>query len=199
MLAASAVLSVIGVILLWPDLRPSPSAAAGPPTPPPTTLASPTVRPTVPSDPKPAPSSPSPTQSVTSSPDGDALAGEVSDAALQRALEQSRPVSVPPSLERRLVELGGKVLLADVTGEGRNAFPEYFRGQPATDRWRDSRIRAGVAERYKDRSDAVQVHLVWAGTSPEGVREDRQPTTVLLVRDQASGVWAPRPFSVEPD
>jgi hypothetical protein len=31
MLAASAALSVIGVILLWPDLGPSPSAAAGVP------------------------------------------------------------------------------------------------------------------------------------------------------------------------
>ncbi|WP_327325219.1 hypothetical protein OG735_24000 [Streptomyces sp. NBC_01210] len=199
MLAASAVLSVIGVILLWPDLSPNPSAADGPPTPAPTASASPSVRPTVPSDPKPAPSSASPTPSVASSPDGDALAGEVSDAALQRALEQSRRVSVPPNLEKRLVELGGKVLLADVTGEGRNAFPEYFRGQPATDRWRDSRIRAGVAERYKDRSDAVQVHLVWAGTSPEGIRDERQPTTVLLVRDQASGVWLPRPFSAGPE
>jgi hypothetical protein len=131
-------------------------------------------------------------------PDGDALAGEVSDAALQRALEQSRPVSVPPGLEKRLVELGAKALLADVTGEGRNAFPEYFRGQPATDRWRHSRVRAGVAERYKDRLDAVQVHLVWAGTSPKGVREERQSSSVLLVRNE-SGAWVPEPVPVEPN
>ncbi|WP_406451561.1 hypothetical protein OG782_16255 [Streptomyces sp. NBC_00876] len=199
MLAMSAVLSVIGVALLWPDLSGGSAPAAGPPaasaTPVRTTASatatpSHTAKPKPPPTPSPTTAAPSPSPSASASPDGDALAGEVSDSALQRALEQSRQANIPPALEKRLVAIGGKVLLADVTGVDRKAFPEYFKGQSATNRWRDSRIRAGVAERYDDRSDAAVIHLVWAGTSPDGDRDDRQPATVLLVRD-AVGAWAP--------
>lgn len=205
-LAMAAVLSVLGVVLLWPTLGGDSHPAAGPPhtpTAPAASSATPTAKPKPPppasAEPSPSattPSSPSP--SVSSSPDGDALAGEVSDAALQHSLEQSRQANIPPTLEKRLVDLGGKVLLADVTGEARKAFPDYFKGQPATDRWRKCRIRAGVAERYDDRSDAALIHLVWAGTSPDGVRDDRQPATVLLVRAD-DGTWWPKSQAEEED
>ncbi|MFB8087920.1 hypothetical protein [Streptomyces sp. NPDC055992] len=198
MLSMSAVLSVVGVVLLWPDMSGSGSTDAARPPAASSTPAPTTARPTLPASPKPDPkpttTSPSPSPSATHSPDGDALAGEISDALLQRSLEQSRQANIPPTLEKRLIDLGGKVLLADVTGKGRKAYPGYFKGLPATDRWQKCRIRAGVAERYDNRSDAALIHLVWAGTSPEGERDDRRPATVLLVRD-VEGTWAPQPLS----
>ncbi|MFD5785343.1 hypothetical protein ACFWH1_01735 [Streptomyces sp. NPDC127037] len=198
MLSMSAVLSVVGVVLLWPDMSgrhstpaARPPAATATPTPTPTSSEPP---PTPKPRPKPTASTPSP--SATHPKDGDPLAGDISDAVLQHALEQSRQANVPPTLEKRLVDLGGKVLLADVTGKSRKEYPDYFKGQPATDIWLKCHIRAGVAERYENRSDAVLVHLVWAGTSPEGERDERRPATVLLVRD-VNGKWAPRPLSEE--
>ncbi|TRV81756.1 hypothetical protein FKN01_00100 [Streptomyces sp. 130] len=203
MLAMAAVLSVVGVALLWPDMSGGRAPVARPPAtspaPSPTTAPpSPAVTPTV--EPEPSPSrtteKPSPSPSASASRDGDDLAGTVSDAALLHSLRLSRQADIPPTLEERLVALGGKVLLADLTGTGRKAFPDYFKGASATDRWRDCRIRAGVGERYDNRSDAALIHLVWAGTSPEGEREDRRPATVLLVRD-VDGTWAPQPLPVE--
>ncbi|MFC8532438.1 hypothetical protein ACFUJY_00540 [Streptomyces sp. NPDC057249] len=200
MLAMAAVLSVVGVILLWPDMSGGRAPVARPPAtspaPSPTTAA-PSPAATATAGPKPSPSrtteapSASPSPSASASKDGDALAGPVSDAALLNALRLSRRADIPPRLEERLVDLGGKVLLADVTGTGRKAFPDYFKGASATDRWRDCRIRAGVGERYDNRADAALIHLVWAGTSPEGERDDRRPATVLLVRD-VDGTWAPQ-------
>ncbi|MEW1889866.1 hypothetical protein [Streptomyces sp. NBC_00523] len=205
MLAMAAVLSVVGVALLWPDMSGGRAPVARPPAsspaPSPTTAApSPEVTPTVGPKPTPSPSrttgSPSPSPSASAPRDGDDLAGSVSDAALLHSLRLSRQANIPPTLEERLVDLGGKVLLADVTGTGRKAFPDYFKGASATDRWRDCRIRAGVGERYDNRSDAALIHLVWAGTSPMGERDDRRPATVLLVRD-AGGTWAPQPLPEE--
>ncbi|WP_406286486.1 hypothetical protein [Streptomyces sp. NBC_00209] len=205
MLAMAAVLSVVGVALLWPDMSGGRAPVARPPVsspvPSPTTAApSPEVTPTVGPKPTPGPSrtTGSPSPSASAPRDGDDLAGSVSDAALLKSLRLSRQADIPPRLEERLVDLGGKVLLADVTGTGRKAFPDYFKGTSATDRWRDCRIRAGVAERYDNRSDAALIHLVWAGTSPMGERDDRRPATVLLVRD-VDGTWAPQPLPAEDD
>lgn len=205
MLAMAAVLSVVGVVLLWPDMSadrnpaarppvssPAPSRTGDTPSAPPSRTAAPEPTPTPSRTTAAPPASPSPSVSR----DGDVLAGEVSDAVLLHSLQLSRQANIPPTLEKRLVALGGKVLLADVTGTGRKAFPDYFKGAPATDRWRDCRIRAGVGERYDNRTDAALIHLVWAGTSPEGERDDRRPATVLLVRD-VDGTWAPRPLASE--
>ncbi|MFF5334731.1 hypothetical protein [Streptomyces sp. NPDC013181] len=206
MLGMAAVLSVTGVVLLWPETNgPTPPPSARPPA------ASPTAPRTATASPAPTPSTSAPTgpgpsatpsapqsgsPSASAPADGDALVGDVSDTALQRSLQLTRQANIPPTLEKRLVGLGGKVLLADVTGKGRKAFPDYFKGAPATDVWRKCRVRAGVAERYDNRSDAALVHLVWAGTSPEGEADDRRAATVLLIRD-ADGVWAPHPVPEE--
>ncbi|WUS97727.1 hypothetical protein OHA46_14030 [Streptomyces sp. NBC_00708] len=201
MLAMAAVLSLVGVILLWPDMSGEQAHTARPPATSPSPSRTTDARPpTVEPSPSPTPTTaaPSPSPSPSASKDGDALAGTVSDAVLQRALQQSRQANIPPTLEKRLVDLGGKVLLADVTGEGRKAYPDYFMGQPATDRWQKCRIRAGVAERYDNRADAALIHLVWDGTSPEGEHDDRRPATVLLVRD-GDGTWAPQSIPVEED
>ncbi|WP_242442082.1 hypothetical protein [Streptomyces sp. CB02460] len=197
MLAMAAVLSIVGVVLLWPDMSADRAPAARPPatSPAPSRTGDAPASPAGPS-PTPTTAAPSAPPSPSASREGDPLAGTVSDGALQRSLQLTRQANVPPTLEKRLVDLGGKVLLADVTGKGRKAYPDYFKGESATDRWRDCRIRAGVAERYDNRSDAVLVHLVWAGTSPEGERDDRRPTAVLLVRD-VNGEWAPQPLPVE--
>ncbi|MEV5600311.1 hypothetical protein AB0L33_02585 [Streptomyces sp. NPDC052299] len=192
----SAILSVVGVVLLWPDVSGGHTAPAARP---PAVSASPTTASSAPPaapEPRPEPTTAAPSPSASHPRDGDVLAGDISDTVLQHALEQSRQANVPPTLEKRLVALGGKVLLADLTGRDRKAFPEYFKGLPPTDVWRKCRIRAGVGERYDNRSDAVLIHLVWAGTSPEGERDDRRPATVLLVRDM-DGTWAPQPLREE--
>jgi hypothetical protein len=115
----------------------------------------------------------------------------VPDSYLQQVLEQTQPADLPPALEKRLVALAGQVLLADLTGQGRAAFPWYFGGLNATTAWTHVRVQAGIARRHRGSGAEVDAHLVYAGTDPRGGAQERQAITIVLAQAPGSGVWQP--------
>jgi hypothetical protein len=121
----------------------------------------------------------------------DLLAGDVPDSYLQQVLEQTQPADLSSALEQRLVAVAGQVLLADLTGRGRSAFPGYFGGRSATAAWRSVRIQAGIAQRRPGSSTEVDAHLVYAGIDPRGQALERQDITIVLAPAAGGSGWRP--------
>ncbi|GJF30265.1 hypothetical protein KNE206_29650 [Kitasatospora sp. NE20-6] len=119
----------------------------------------------------------------------DLLAGDMPDSYLQQVLEQTQPADLPAAQEKQLVALANQVLLADLTGQGRPAFPSYFGGQAATTAWSHVRVQAGIARRHAS-SSQVDAHLVYAGTDPGGRAQERQTMTIVLAQ-ASDGSWQP--------
>jgi hypothetical protein len=113
------------------------------------------------------------------------------DSYLQQVLEQTQPADLPAAQEKQLVALADQVLLADLTGQGRSAFPSYFGGQAATTAWSHVRIQAGIARRHPGSSSQVDAHLVYAGTDPGGRAQDRQTITIVLAQASGASNWQP--------
>lgn len=114
--------------------------------------------------------------------------GQVSDACLQVWLARTAPSDLAPELERQLVPLAGRVLIADTTGAGRGDFGDYF-ASGLVRGYSQVRILAGTAHRSTTVPDAVEVTLLWSGTDPWGQAETRNQASVLLgLRD---GRWLP--------
>ncbi|MEV6781964.1 hypothetical protein [Streptomyces sp. NPDC051098] len=116
--------------------------------------------------------------------------GPAADPLIQRALDQAMPPDLPAATSRELAALGRAVWTAEVTGTGRQKWPQYFT-QPATATYTRVRIQAAVARRNPDHraADAAVVHLVWAGADPSGTYLDGRPATVHLTREGAT--WNP--------
>ncbi|MFD8339269.1 hypothetical protein ACFV42_42600 [Streptomyces solisilvae] len=118
-------------------------------------------------------------------PPGEGAAG---DAAIQRALDRSSPPDLSRQSERYLVELGCAVWTAEVTGRGRQRWPDYFTGAEVRP-YRHFRIQAAIARRAT--SGRVVVQLVWAGASPSGTAAiDNRMARVFLTPDGGSR-WTP--------
>ncbi|MGW7600538.1 hypothetical protein [Streptomyces antimycoticus] len=118
-------------------------------------------------------------------PPGDGSAG---DTAVQRALDRSSPPDLSPEAERRLVRLGRAVWTAEVTGRGRQRWPDYFPDAEVRS-YRRFRIQAAIARRAGSRR--VVVHLVWAGASPSGTGDaDNRTARVFLIRN-GGNTWTP--------
>ncbi|WP_143712414.1 hypothetical protein [Streptomyces hygroscopicus] len=118
-------------------------------------------------------------------PPGDGPAG---DTAIQRALDRSSPPDLSPQTERRLVRLGCAVWTAEVTGRGRQRWPDYFTGAEVRP-YRYFRIQAAIARRAT--GGRVVVQLVWAGASPSGTAAiDNRTARVFLTRNGGSR-WTP--------
>ncbi|MBL1120265.1 hypothetical protein JK364_49445 [Streptomyces sp. 110] len=118
-------------------------------------------------------------------PPGDGPAG---NTAVQRALDRSSPPDLSRQAERRLVQLGSAVWTAEVTGRGRQRWPDYFTGTEVRP-YRHFRIQAAIARRAA--GGRVVVQLVWAGASPSGTDDiDNRTAQVFLTRNGGSR-WTP--------
>jgi len=102
-------------------------------------------------------------------------------------LEHSIPDNLPATLKHQLTQLGRQVWLADVTGTGRTQWPAYFTS-PGSSGYTKARIQAAIARRTGN--GAVDVTLLWAGTSPGGDVEVGLPGTVRL-EQHSNGTWKP--------
>ncbi|GAA2773089.1 hypothetical protein [Kitasatospora cinereorecta] len=198
-IAAAALLALAACILLLPGGRSGPQAPAAAPAPAnsaaipgPGSVAAP-VPAAQPTDSTPTAETPSPSASpgakLTAPPD--LLAGDMPDSYLQQVLDQTQLADLDPALEKQLVDEAGQVLLADLTGQGRAAFPSYFAGQSATTTWTQVRLQAGIARRRPGGSTNVDVHLVYAGTDPHGLAQERQTITIVLAQASGDSGWQP--------
>ncbi|MFF7451627.1 MULTISPECIES: hypothetical protein [unclassified Streptomyces] len=123
--------------------------------------------------------------------------GAVGDRAIQQNLEAAWPADLPAADERELLATGRALLRADVTGVGREKWPELFPHSPAvapafaTARFR---IQAAIARRGDSPNRAV-VHLVWAGTDRGGTFTDLRITDWHFTRTTTKGTptWTPQP------
>ncbi|MCI0686156.1 MAG: hypothetical protein L0Y54_02800 [Sporichthyaceae bacterium] len=121
----------------------------------------------------------------------DPLAGSVPDDYLQDLLDGGPGPSTPAlsATERdAAIEVAGRVLLADLTGWGRNAFPGFW-DEPARALWTDVRIQASTAEGAGLDPVRVSVTLIWAGTSPIGEPVERRRSVVTV--EQSGSGWKP--------
>lgn len=104
----------------------------------------------------------------------------------------ARPVGpgLPPALTEEVQAVAAEVLRADVTGEGRGAFGDFWGEGVYRPCCRDVVVHAAVARAMEGREGAVVVSMVWsaerldAGPPREGVETD----VYLAERD---GRWAP--------
>ncbi|RKE03021.1 hypothetical protein [Streptomyces sp. TLI_171] len=201
LIAAASLLVLAGSLLLIPDGRPEvghPPAAPEWPTQPVTDAnngarsgPAPVTSDTSSPAPTPAISPPATAPVGTRTAPADLLAGEVPDRYLQLVLDQTQPADLPPTQEQQFVALADQVLLADLTGQGRAAFPSYFGGQAATAPWSHVRIQAGIARRHSGGGNEVDAHLVYAGTDPHGRAQERQSATIGLIQAVGDTSWLP--------
>ena len=117
----------------------------------------------------------------------DSLSGRVNDGDLNRALRTSEASNLDPQLEQPMLALAKLALLADLTGVGRERFPDYLPGHRPTRVYQEARVQAGVARRVN--AVTVEAHLVWAAKSPDGEYVERQTAIVRLQHVGQS--WVP--------
>ncbi|MCX5327795.1 hypothetical protein [Streptomyces sp. NBC_00140] len=161
------------------------SAAAAPSATAPTIAAAPS---------KPSGASPSPVVPSALPPHGEGAAG---DEAIQQSLEASWPADLPAADERELLTTGRALLRADVTGVGREKWPELFPHSPAVAPAFTAarfRIQAAIA-RQDGRPNRAVVHLVWAGMDRGGTFTDLRITDWHFTRTTTKGApaWTPQP------
>lgn len=97
--------------------------------------------------------------------------------------------STPTGQEKELVALGWALVRADLTGRGREKWPEYFPGEPSRSRYTRLRMRAAVARQITDHADLANVIVIWTGTDPGGRKIPQEQTVLCLSRDGAR--WRP--------
>ncbi|MER6851626.1 hypothetical protein AB0A81_27555 [Streptomyces flaveolus] len=207
LLTATAVLTVVGMLLL---IRPNQSGTGLSASPtarlpsgrsvPSSSSASPATRSTPQATTTADASAPAPSPSVSTPvlpPHGEGLAG---DRSIQQALDAAWPADLDVADERQLLTLGRALLRADATGVGRHQWPAYFARQEAvapafaTARFR---IQAAIARRRDGAPDRAVVHLVWAGTDRGGTYTDGRITDLSFFRTPSTSrkdsAWTPQP------
>lgn len=122
---------------------------------------------------------PSPTESAGLA---DPLAGPVPDAYVQQLLDAA-PISASPVLPapagKAARRAAGRVLVADLTGTGRDQFPGFW-SEPTQTPWSRIRVRATTAQTAGLAPARVAVTLIWAGTSPTGEQVERRRTLIMM-------------------
>jgi hypothetical protein len=162
-----------------------------------TTEHRPTARTQVTSDPptadlpSAAPTSPPPRSAdPVEEPDAPPSRKASSDQSIQKGLEATMPGNLPDDQEKELVALGWSVIRADLTGRGRQKWPDYFPGSPSRTRYTGVRMRAGVARGVPARSGLAQVIVIWTGKDPRGREIPQERTAVCLAWNGSR--WQPR-------
>ncbi|MGW2863371.1 hypothetical protein [Streptomyces sp. NPDC001205] len=119
--------------------------------------------------------------------------GPGGDGAIQQFLDASQPADLPHGLERELVDLAGRIWLAETTGQGRSQWPGYFIDPaPPHSPYTGVRIQAGIAR--KATGGRVQVRLVWSGTNPSGEAAGGRLAVIVLRPSPASPPTATTPW-----
>jgi len=124
-----------------------------------------------------------------------ALAGDgpPSDAVLQAGLDATAAAGIPPGTVAAVLITACQVLVADITGVGRAAFPGYWSSGTFQPAYHDVHIQAATVT-----SAAVSPHggpaqldvtLLWTGAQADGVIAESQEATVRL--RSAGGSWTP--------
>ncbi len=120
------------------------------------------------------------------------------DQGLHAAISDPRASDLPLRLFRRLSRLATEIVIADITGAGRQRWPRYWgeqtaRAEPCCTR---ITIRAAGAIRDPHQREAILGRVVWSGGSRDGRELRNQVSIVRLV--QHRGRWRPEhPRSVD--
>ncbi|WSU86947.1 hypothetical protein OG215_41315 (plasmid) [Streptomyces globisporus] len=140
-----------------------------------------------------SPAAPSPSESPTGRQNlPPSMSGPRADPVVQRALDDAMPADLPADVAHEVAELGVEVWLAEVTGRGRDRWPDYFSDHGArTAVYTQVRVQAAIGRKDPAGPGAV-VHLVWAGAGPAGTFMDGRTATVRFIRDERSGTWTPQ-------
>lgn len=156
-------------------------------------LRSPSSQPAPAGPPVAAPSSgpralPIPTESADLA---DPLAGPVPDAFVQGLLDVAQtaaPPALPAATGNAAVRAAKRVLVADLTGTGRDRFPGFW-SEPIRSAWSRIRVQGDTAHPAGSDPARVTVTLIWAGTSPTGDRVERRRTVIIM--ELAGNSWSP--------
>ncbi|MFF1511903.1 hypothetical protein [Streptomyces sp. NPDC058326] len=106
--------------------------------------------------------------------------GPGGDHAIQRLLDRTTPADLPPDTQRHLVALATQVWIAETTGTGREAWPDYFANAELRAPYHDVRVQAAIARRTDGRNGQAVVRIVWAGAGVSGDLQDGRPAQVRL-------------------
>ena len=94
-----------------------------------------------------------------------------------------------PDVARELAAIASRFLEADVTGEGRTVFGDYWGGATDGACCRGVVILAAGAERNLGRSDVADVAVIWSAQRFDGGTVSEQTTVVSFA--QRGGSWHP--------
>ena len=95
-----------------------------------------------------------------------------------------------PELARSLSKLGVAVLRADLTGEGRDAFGDYWAGDRRRPCCRRLEVHAAGAGRQPGVEGMARVTVVWSAERAAGAEHLVERTTVVHLA-QREGRWVP--------
>ncbi|MDI3390057.1 hypothetical protein QIS99_28265 [Streptomyces sp. B-S-A8] len=115
--------------------------------------------------------------------------GPAGDRAVQRVLNRASTPNLDRRTEKELIDLASRIWKAEVTGQNRAQWPDYFTDKPLRSPLRDVRIQAAIARATDDKDHRVEVRLVWAGARESGPVEDGRLGQVVLTRYQDN--WRP--------
>ncbi|MGW2081315.1 hypothetical protein ACWCOW_31045 [Streptomyces sp. NPDC001939] len=124
--------------------------------------------------------------------------GRAGDRQIQEVLESSWPADLPRRQAADLVAVARAVLIADVTGVGRDRFPTAFPDQegplvaPAFSR---VRIQAAIARKDTTTPGQAIVHLVWAGADRGGTYTDGRLADLTFNHRREGSAWTPLPLT----
>ena len=122
---------------------------------------------------------------------------EVRTADVDAAISDPRRSNLPPSLFAELTALGVRVLRADVTGVGREAFPGYWGPQAARPCCRELVVHAAGASASSREHGLFLVVVVWSA-SPLGGGSAIRRTSVVHLRHHGGAFEPVHPWEVEP-
>ena len=115
------------------------------------------------------------------------LATDAPRAGLYRLIGDPASSDLPPAVSARAASTGSRFLVADVTGVGRETFPDWWGERPAVPVAATARVLAAGAAAY---GPLVQVVVVWDGTAPDGSVLGERTSTVVL-DSTSSDVFVP--------
>ncbi|MGP3777047.1 hypothetical protein ACTWJ8_40065 (plasmid) [Streptomyces sp. SDT5-1] len=122
--------------------------------------------------------------------------GRAGDKAIQQVLEKAWPADLPTGQAKTLLAAGRRVLIADATGVGQDAFPTAFPdagGGVVAPAFTRVRVQAAIARQDGSRPGRAVVHLVWAGADRGGTYTDGRITDIRFRHEQGDSAWQPQP------
>ena len=119
-------------------------------------------------------------------------AGEAQEAieGYWESLPDPANSDLPPEVFDEVTTIGREVVAADVTGEGRDKYPEFFGGSPGKSWFKDFVIHTAGARSTGGGTDQAAVTVVWSAQPIAGGPPFDHHTSVVhvVVRD---GRWVP--------